>query len=161
MLGKIQSFCRLLISFQNQLLWKVLSVLQSDCQTVFDPDQARHFVGPSLGPNCLHMSSADDTIGGKALKGYLILAFYEARKCKMFLRNLFILLIYIYLNNNCLSEKPGIYLLLLSLLTTEQDRLCWLKNCHFGSNLRLQITVFKVCSIRLVCSCLLCQFLCQ
>ena len=26
-----------------------------------DPGQARHFVGPDLGPNCLHRSSAGDT----------------------------------------------------------------------------------------------------
>ena len=26
-----------------------------------DPDQARHFVGPDLGLNCLQRSSADDT----------------------------------------------------------------------------------------------------
>ena len=26
-----------------------------------DPGQARHFVGPDLGPNCLLMLSADDT----------------------------------------------------------------------------------------------------
>ena len=26
-----------------------------------DPDQDRHFVGPDLGPNCLHRLSADDT----------------------------------------------------------------------------------------------------
>ena len=26
-----------------------------------DPDQARHFVGPDLGPNCLHLLSADNT----------------------------------------------------------------------------------------------------
>ena len=25
-----------------------------------DPDQAGHFVGPDLGPNCLQMLSADD-----------------------------------------------------------------------------------------------------
>ena len=25
-----------------------------------DPDQARHFVGPDLGPNCLQNISADD-----------------------------------------------------------------------------------------------------
>ena len=30
-----------------------------------DPDQARHFVGPDLGPNCLQRLSAD--IGGKEL----------------------------------------------------------------------------------------------
>ena len=27
----------------------------------FDPDQARHFVGPDLDPNCLQRLSADDT----------------------------------------------------------------------------------------------------
>ena len=27
----------------------------------FDPDQARHFVGPDLGPNCLQRLPADDT----------------------------------------------------------------------------------------------------
>ena len=26
-----------------------------------DPDQARHFVGPDLGPNCLQKLSVDDT----------------------------------------------------------------------------------------------------
>ena len=26
-----------------------------------DPDQARHFVGPDLGPNCLQMLSVDST----------------------------------------------------------------------------------------------------
>ena len=26
-----------------------------------DPDQARHFVGPDLGPNCLKRLSTDDT----------------------------------------------------------------------------------------------------
>ena len=26
-----------------------------------DPDQARHFVGPDLGPKCLQKLSADDT----------------------------------------------------------------------------------------------------
>ena len=27
----------------------------------FDPDQARHFVGPDLGPNCLQSLLADNT----------------------------------------------------------------------------------------------------
>ena len=26
-----------------------------------DPDQARQFVGPDLGPDCLQMSSSDET----------------------------------------------------------------------------------------------------
>ena len=28
-----------------------------------DPDQAQHFVGPDLGPNCLRMLSAANSIG--------------------------------------------------------------------------------------------------
>ena len=28
---------------------------------ILDPDQARHFVGPDLGQNCLQRLSADDT----------------------------------------------------------------------------------------------------
>ena len=31
-----------------------------------DPDQARHFIGPDLGPNCLQKFSADDTLEQKA-----------------------------------------------------------------------------------------------
>ena len=51
---------RLLIFFQNQLFRKksltnTIRVLNS-----LDPDQARHFVGPDLGPNCLQKLSADD-----------------------------------------------------------------------------------------------------
>ena len=30
-------------------------------QSVLEPDRARHFVGPDLGPNCLQILSADDT----------------------------------------------------------------------------------------------------
>ena len=36
-----------------------------------DPDQARHFVWPDLGPNCLQRLSADDRklpLAGKELK---------------------------------------------------------------------------------------------
>ena len=32
-----------------------------------EPDLARHFVEPDLGPNCLNRLSADDTIVGKEL----------------------------------------------------------------------------------------------
>ena len=34
--------------------------VKHQCQTVWDPDQARHF-GPDLGPNCLSMLSTNDT----------------------------------------------------------------------------------------------------
>ena len=32
-----------------------------------DPDQARHFVGPDLGPNYSQRLSADDTCGQRVL----------------------------------------------------------------------------------------------
>ena len=35
-----------------------------------DPDQARHFVGPDLGPNCLQRLSADNT-RRQSLNGFL------------------------------------------------------------------------------------------
>ena len=34
-----------------------------------DPDQARHSVGPDLGPNCLQRLSADDTSRQRAKVG--------------------------------------------------------------------------------------------
>ena len=43
--------------FQNHLFRKILSV-----SNTLDPDQARHFVGPNVGPNCLQGLSADDKI---------------------------------------------------------------------------------------------------
>ena len=36
-----------------------------------DPDQARHYVGPDLGPNCLHRLSAEDTTRQTVCIGYL------------------------------------------------------------------------------------------
>ena len=38
----------------------------------FDPDQARRFVGPDLGPNCLKRLSADDTSIGNVLDRYTV-----------------------------------------------------------------------------------------
>ena len=46
--------------FQNQLFRKIVSGIRSACQTILDPDQAQHNVGPDLGPNCLQKLSADD-----------------------------------------------------------------------------------------------------
>ena len=37
-----------------------------------DPDQARRFVGPGLGSNCLQRLSADDTGIGNVLDGYTV-----------------------------------------------------------------------------------------
>ena len=54
-------FCRLLTFF------KIIFFKNSFRNTIrlsnsLDPDQARHFVGLDLGPNCLQRSSADDNI---------------------------------------------------------------------------------------------------
>ena len=40
-----------------------------------DPDQARRFVGPDLGPNCLPKLSADGT-GRQKVKGFVIMSMY-------------------------------------------------------------------------------------
>ena len=53
-------FCRLLIfsksTFSKNSFRNTISVSIS-----LDPDQAWHFDGPDLGPNCLQSLSADDT----------------------------------------------------------------------------------------------------
>ena len=36
-----------------------------------DPDQARQFVGPDLGPNCLNRLSADDTSRQRVMQASL------------------------------------------------------------------------------------------
>ena len=48
--------CFLKINFSE----KFFSEIPSECQTVLDPGQAGHFVGPDLDPNCLQRLSADD-----------------------------------------------------------------------------------------------------
>ena len=42
-------------TFSKNSFWNTIRVSNS-----LDPDQARHFVGPGLGPNCLQSLSADD-----------------------------------------------------------------------------------------------------
>ena len=37
-----------------------------------DPDQARHFVGPDLGPNCLQILSTDDTSRQRVSAGVVL-----------------------------------------------------------------------------------------
>ena len=46
-------------SFQNKLFRKILSGIPSVSNSL-DPDQARHFVGPDMDPNCLQGLPADD-----------------------------------------------------------------------------------------------------
>ena len=46
--------------FQNHFFEKILSGKPSVSNSL-DPDQALHFVGPDLGPNCLQKLSEDDT----------------------------------------------------------------------------------------------------
>ena len=52
-------------SFQNQLFSKNSFRNMIRVSNILDPDQARHFVGPDLGPNCLQRFSADDTGTGQ------------------------------------------------------------------------------------------------
>ena len=53
-------FCRLLIFFKITYLKKIF-MNTIKVSNSLDPDQARHFVRPDLGPNCLQRLSADDT----------------------------------------------------------------------------------------------------
>ena len=46
--------------FQNHLFQKTLSGKIIRVSSSLDADQAPHFVGPDLGPNCLEMLSADN-----------------------------------------------------------------------------------------------------
>ena len=56
--------------FQNQLFRKILSGIPPVSNSL-DPDQAQHFVGPDLGPNCLQRLSADDP-SKPIVKGFYI-----------------------------------------------------------------------------------------
>ena len=47
-----------------------------------DPDQARHSVGPDLGPNCLKRLSADVTAGRQIVNRCLLYYFQAVRKRK-------------------------------------------------------------------------------
>ena len=58
-------FCRLLF-FLFFIFFKIRLLKNSFGITIIvsnslDSDQARHFVGPGLGPNCMQLLSADDT----------------------------------------------------------------------------------------------------
>ena len=61
LLGNFVCIFAVVAFFQNQLAWK-----QSFRDTIrvpnsLDPNLARHFVGPDLGPNCLQRCSTKDT----------------------------------------------------------------------------------------------------
>ena len=53
-------FCRLLTVFKNNFFEIFFQEYHQSANSL-DPDQARHFVGPYLSPNCLQRSPADDT----------------------------------------------------------------------------------------------------
>ena len=57
-------FCPLLTFFFkiNQTFSKYSFRNTITVSSSLDPDQARHSVGPDLGPNCLQRSAADDKI---------------------------------------------------------------------------------------------------
>ena len=47
--------------FKNIFFWKISFRNMIRVSNRLDPDEARHFVGPDLGQNCLQRLSADDT----------------------------------------------------------------------------------------------------
>ena len=47
--------------FSKTRVFKTILSRKSSVSNSLDPDQARLFVGPDLGPNCLQMLSADNT----------------------------------------------------------------------------------------------------
>ena len=53
--------CRLLIYFKINFFEKFFQEYTIRVPNSLDPDQARHFLGPDLGPNCFQRLSADDT----------------------------------------------------------------------------------------------------
>ena len=60
-------FCQLMIFFSKSTFSKnPFRVLPSESNSL-EPDLARHFEEPDLGPNCLNRLSADDTIVGTEL----------------------------------------------------------------------------------------------
>ena len=65
-------FCCLLIFFKIIFLGEnsFRNIYSIRVSNSLDPDQARHFVGPNLGPNCLQKLSADDMV--KVISTYLL-----------------------------------------------------------------------------------------
>ena len=61
LLGNFACFLSSNDFFPNQLFKQILSGNTIRVSNSLDPDQARQFVGPDLGPNSLQMLSADDT----------------------------------------------------------------------------------------------------
>ena len=55
----MHAFCRMLIFFSKSTFTKNSFGYTIRVSNSLDPDQARHFVGPALGPNCFERS--DDT----------------------------------------------------------------------------------------------------
>ena len=60
--------------FQNQLFFSKNYFRNiTRASNSLDPDQARRFVGPDLGPNCLQRLSADDTSRQRVDIGFCML----------------------------------------------------------------------------------------
>ena len=65
--GYFSCICRLLIFFHN-ITFSRIAFRNTIGMSKLEPDQANHFVGPDLGPNCLQRLSVDDTIVFPGLK---------------------------------------------------------------------------------------------
>ena len=59
--------------FQNQLFWKILSEIQSECQTYWLQIRPDRNVGPDLGQNCLQSyqqtTAADKELSNNSITG--------------------------------------------------------------------------------------------
>ena len=69
--------------FSKTSVFKTILSRKSSVSNSLDPDQARLFVGPDLGPNCLQMLSADNT-GRQRVLGVPVSAEKTRKKKKLF-----------------------------------------------------------------------------
>ena len=79
-------FCRLLIFFPKLAFSKNSFRNTIRVWNSLDPDQARHFVGPDLDPNCLQRLSADNTSRQRGEVKYSICSkiFNNLLSCSLF-----------------------------------------------------------------------------
>ena len=61
MLGNFSCFLSSADFFSKSTFSKIFFRITIRVSNSLDPDQARHIVGPDLGPNCLQRLSVDDT----------------------------------------------------------------------------------------------------
>ena len=71
-LGNFYAFLSFADFFSKSTFWKNSYRNSIRVTNRLDPDQARHFVGPDLGPNCCKFYR-QTTLGGKELNMHVVL----------------------------------------------------------------------------------------